>query len=105
MAMNVTILRIPQTLRLADGSSVDVEELSVQLPIVRDLACLGDVNEVSCRASTTIYVTHTVKLSCEEFNEFSSNLRKSRDWLRGKGGQVDDGDLCVEVISAGNLYL
>jgi hypothetical protein len=104
-AMTVTILRIPQTLRLGDGSSVNVEELSVQLPIVRDLAYLGDVSEVSCRATTTIYITHTVKLSCEEFNEFCSNLRKPRDWLRGHGGRVNDGDLCVEVCSTGNLYL
>ncbi len=103
--MTVTILRIPQTLRLGDGSSVNVEELSVQLPIVRDLAYLGDVSEVSCRATTTIYITQTVKLSCEEFNEFCSNLRKPRDWLRGQGGRVNDGDLCVEVCSTGNLYL
>ena len=41
----------------------------------------------------------------EEFDGFSMNLYKSRDWLKGKGGYFMQGRLCVEIQAPGRPLL
>lgn len=99
--MTLTIERTPRTLTFG-AAVLEVEELSVRLPFSRKPVTL---NEVGGYGPIRIYVTETHALTPDEFDAFSRNLLVSRDWLRGKGGSVADGYLCVEITAPGRPYL
>ena len=101
MTMTITIERTPRTMT-RDGTAIQVEELSVRLPFARKPA---DLDEVGGFGSTRIFVTETREMTPGDFDIFASNLMKSRDWLRGKGGGTGDGYFCVEVCAPGRPYL
>jgi hypothetical protein len=99
--MTITIERTPLTIT-REGLAIQVEELSVRLPFARKPA---DLSEVGGFGNTRILVTETRETTTSDFDAFASNLRKSRDWLRGKGGGTGDGYFCVEVHAPGRPYL
>lgn len=99
--MTITIERTPSTLHVGD-ITVEVEELGVRLPFTRKPANLA---EVGGRGQMKVYVTETKVLTPAEFDIFAASLLVSRDWLRGKGGGIGDGCLCVEVTAPGRPYL
>jgi hypothetical protein len=99
--MTITIERTPLTIT-REGLAIQVEELSVRLPFARKPA---DLSEVGGFGNTRILVTETREMTTSEFDSFASNLMKSRDWLRGKGGGTGDGYFCVEVRAPGRPYL
>ncbi len=99
--MTITIERTPRTLQWG-AQSIAVEELSVRLPFARKPI---DLNEVGGTGQKMVFVTETHELTSAEFDVFASTLLKSRDWLSGKGGGIDDGYLCVEVTAPGRPYL
>ena len=99
--MTITIERTPLTIT-REGLAIQVEELSVRLPFARKPA---DLSEVGGFGNTRILVTETREMTQSDFDSFASNLMKSRDWLRGKGGGTGDGYFCVEVHAPGRSYL
>ena len=56
-------------------------------------------------AGCIVYVTEVREMEPEEFDGFAMNLFKSRDWLKGKGGYLGEGRLCVQVHAPGRPYL
>ncbi len=104
--MTITIDRTPRTLKFSDGTTREVEELGTLLPMTRKPAHLG---EVGGYGRHRIYITETVQLTSDEFDQFACSLLRSRDWLAGKGGSgtdgVNTGVLCVEVTAPGRPYL
>ena len=92
-SMTITIERTPRTLQF-EGTAIEVEELSVHLPFARKPA---DLSEVGGEGNYKVFVTETREMTPAEFDTFASQLLKSRDWLSGKGGDIQDGKLCVEV--------
>ena len=99
--MTITIERTPLTIT-REGLAIQVEELSVRLPFARKPA---DLSEVGGYGNTRILITETREMTTGDFDSFASNLMKSRDWLRGKGGGTGDGYFCVEVHAPGRPYL
>jgi hypothetical protein len=99
--MTITIERTPRTMT-REGVAIQVEELSVRLPFARKPV---DLNEVGGYGDTKIFVTETREMTPMDFDSFASNLMKSRDWLRGKGGGTEGGYFCVEVCAPGRPYL
>ena len=99
--MTITIERKPLTI-MFDGQQVQVEELSIRLPFGRKPS---DINDIAATGDYVVYVTETRTMTPEEFDGFAMNLYKSRDWLRGKGGYIGNGRLCVEVHAPGRPYL
>lgn len=99
--MTITIERTPLTIT-REGLAIQVEELSVRLPFARKPA---DLSEVGGYGNTRILVTETREMTPVDFDFFASNLMKSRDWLRGKGGGTGDAYFCVEVHAPGRPYL
>ncbi|MDP2433521.1 MAG: hypothetical protein Q8O33_16070 [Pseudomonadota bacterium] len=99
--MTITIERTPRTLNFG-GTAIEVEELGVRLPFARKPV---DLSEVGGNGQTKVYITETKELTPAEFDEFARSLLVSRDWLRGKGGGIGDGSLCVEVTAPGRPYL
>ena len=99
--MTITIDRKPLTI-MFDGQQVQVEELSIRLPFGRKPT---DIKDIAASGNDVVYVTETRTMTPEEFDGFSMNLYKSRDWLRGKGGYIGNGRLCVEVHAPGRPYL
>ena len=99
--MTITIDGIPLTIT-REGIAIQVEELSVRLPFARKPA---ELSEVGGYGNTRILVTETREMTTSDFDAFASNLMKSRDWLRGKGGGTGDGYFCVEVHAPGRPYL
>lgn len=99
--MTFTIERPPRTLTFG-AAVLEVEELGVRLPFARKPVTLS---EVGGYGQIRIYITETHSLTPDEFDALTRNLLVSRDWLRGKGGSVGDGYLCVEVTAPGRPYL
>lgn len=99
--MTLTIERTPKTLRF-QGQSIDVEMLGIRLPFARKAESL---QEMCASGDMRIYITETIVLTPAGFDEFARNLSAPRDWLKGKGGHVADGVLCVEVHAPGRPYL
>ena len=99
--MTITIERIPKTLRF-QGQSIDVEILGIRLPFARKP---GSLQEMCASGEARIYITETIVMTPAEFDEFASNLTAPRDWLKGKGGNVAGGCLCIEVHAPGRPYL
>ena len=105
--MNTTteVERTPLKLAI-DGQTIAVEQLGVRLPFARKPAHLREVSETSDR-SNLVYVIETREMTPAEFDALSSSLLRSREWLKGKGGYVGAGRLCVEVRALGrpSLYI
>ena len=99
--MTITIERTPRTLQF-EGTSIEVEELSVRLPFARKPA---DLSEVGGEGNYKVFVIETREMNPAEFDAFASQLLKSRDWLSGKGGYLEDGRLCVEIRATGRPIL
>ncbi|MBU6956041.1 hypothetical protein KP814_32170 [Hahella sp. HN01] len=99
--MTLTITRTPRTL-IVGGISIEVEELGVRLPFARKPV---DLSEVGGYGQHRIYVTETREMTTIEFDVFTNHLSARRDWLRGKGGSVHGGELCIEVTAPGRPYL
>ena len=99
--MTITIERTPRTLRFHNRTIV-VEELSIRLPFARKPTDLSDM--CAC-GNGIVYVTETVEMTSGEFDVFARTLHLARPWLKGKGGSVGDGHLCIEVHAPGRPYL
>ena len=99
--MTITIDRKPLTITF-DGQEMQVEELSIRLPFGRKPA---DITDIAATGDYVVYVTETREMDPEEFDGFSVNLHKSRDWLKGKGGLLCQGHMCVMVHAPGRPYL
>ena len=100
-AMTLTIERTPRTVRFK-GEPLHVEELGVCLPFASKPDCL---REMCATGEHRIYITETVEMTIAEFDEFTRDLTRPQTWLAGKGGNVADGCLCVEVHAPGRPYL
>ena len=85
-----------------DGQEIEVQELSIRLPFGRKPS---DINDIAGSGDYIVYVTEVREMEPEEFDGFSMNLHKSRDWLKGKGGLLCQGHLCVMVHASGRPYL
>jgi hypothetical protein len=97
-------LRIPRTPRIVQfrGQSLRVEELGVRLPF----ACKpGSLREMCATGEHRIYIIETVELTIAQFDDFTRDLTRPQPWLAGKGGNVADGCLCVEVHAPSRSYL
>jgi hypothetical protein len=99
--MTLHIPRTPRTLKFR-GRPIQVEELGARLPF----ACKPDnLREMCATGEHRIYITETVEMTIAEFDEFTRDLTRPQTWLAGKGGNVADGCLCVEVHAPGRPYL
>ena len=76
--------------------------MSVRLPFARKPA---DLSEVGDEGSYKVFVTETREMTPAVFDGFASQLLKSRDWLSGKGGYLEDGRLCIEIRATGRPML
>ena len=85
-----------------DGQEIEVQELSIRLPFGRKPS---DITDIAGSGDYIVYVTETREMEPEEFDGFAMNLYKSRDWLKGKGGYLGEGRLCVQVHAPGRPYL
>ncbi len=85
-----------------DGQEIEVQELSVRLPFGRKPS---DITDIAGCGDSIVYVTETREMEPEEFDGFAMNLYKSRDWLKGKGGYLGQGRLCIQVHAPGRPYL
>lgn len=99
--MTLTIERTPRTLQFG-GETLHVVELGVRLPFARKPESL---DEMCASGNARIYITETVEMTPAEFDTFARHLYLSRDWPRGKGGNIAGGVLCVEVHAPGRPYL
>ncbi len=99
--MTITIERKPLTIQF-DGKYMQVEELGIRLPFGRKPT---DISDIAACGVEAVYVTEIREMDPEEFDGFKLNLGKSRDWLKGKGGDYWDGRLCVMVHAPGRPYL
>jgi len=99
--MTITIERKPMTIHF-DGKDMEVEELNIRLPFGRKPA---DITEIAACGDYTVYVSDTREMTPEEFDGFAMNLYKSRDWLKGKGGYLGQGRLCIQVHAPARPYL
>lgn len=99
--ITLTIECKPETINW-DGQELQVHKLSIRLPFGRKPT---DITDIAASGDYTVYVTDTLEMEPEEFDGFAMNLYKSRDWLKGKGGYVGDGRLCVMVHAPGRPYL
>ncbi len=84
------------------SQDLEVNELSIPLPLGHKPA---NINDITSSGHSTVYVTETREMDPEEFDGFSVNLHKSRDWLKGKGGLLCQGHMCVMVHAPGRPYL
>ncbi len=99
--MTLHIPRTPRTLKFR-GRPLQVEELGARLPF----ACKPDsLREMCATGEHRIYITETVELTIAQFDAFTTDLTRPQAWLAGKGGNVADGCLCVEVHAPGRPYL
>lgn len=99
--MILTIERTPRTLTFRD-ETIEVEELGVRLPFARKPA---DLREMCASGHERIYITETVEMTPAEFDVFANSFYAPRAWLKGKGGSICGGHLCVEVHAPGRPYL
>ncbi|MFM6990339.1 MAG: hypothetical protein ACKOWD_03420 [Rhodoferax sp.] len=99
--MTITIERTPRTFKFRE-TTITVEELSITLPFGRKSV---NIDELCASGIYQVFVTETRTLTPEEFDRLGRTLLISRDWLRGKGGSIEDGMLCVEVTAPGRPYL
>lgn len=97
----ITIERQPLIIDF-DGQQIAVEELSIRLPFGRKPT---NINDICGNDESTIYVTESLEMSIEDFDDLANHLYKSRDWLKGKGGYYGEGRLCVEVHAPSRPYL
>lgn len=99
--MTITIERKPMTVNF-QGKSIEVEELSIRLPFGRKPV---DITDIAACGDYTVYVCETKKMTPNEFDSFAMGLFKPCEWLKGKGGYVGAGRLCVEVCAPGRPHL
>lgn len=99
--MIITIERTPKTLRF-QGQSIDVEMLGIRLPFARKPESL---QEMCACGDARIYITETVEMTVAEYDAFVASFCAPRAWLKGKGGCIDDGHVCIEVHAPGRPYL
>ncbi|MEK7345119.1 MAG: hypothetical protein AAB176_05455 [Pseudomonadota bacterium] len=99
--ITITIESKPTTINF-DGRELQVQKLSIPLPFGRKPS---DISEIAAVGADAVYVTDIREMEPEEFDGFTMNLHKSRDWLKGKGGYYGDGRLCVAVHAPGRPYL
>jgi hypothetical protein len=99
--ITLTIERTPRTLQFC-GQTIEVEELGSRLPFARKPAELAGM---CATGNAIVYVTETVEMTPGEFDTFANNLHLSRPWLKGKGGSIGDGHLCIEIHAPGRPYL
>ena len=99
--MTITIERTPRTVKFR-GQTLRVEQLGVRLPFACKPDCL---REMCATGEHRIYITETVEMTIAQFDDFATDLTRPQEWLAGKGGNVADGCLCVEVHAPGRPYL
>ncbi len=99
--INITIESKPFTINF-DDRELQVQKLSIPLPFGRKPT---DIEDIAACGVEAVYVTEIRDMDPEEFDGFKLNLGKSRDWLKGKGGEYWDGRLCVMVRAPGRPYL
>jgi len=85
-----------------DGRQVRAEKLGIRLPFARKPVDLRDMTAIG---TYEVYVSKTVTLTPQEFDEFASRLLKPRDWLAGEGGYEGYARVCVEVVADGRPTL
>ncbi len=99
--MTLTIERTPRTVKFR-GQNLHVEQLGVRLPF----ACKPDrLRDMCATGEHRIYITETIEMTIAQFDDFTTDLTRPQAWLAGKGGNVDDGCLCIEVHAPGRPYL
>ena len=96
-SMSITIERTPLTLQW-EGQDIQVEQLGIRLPFARKPENLGDM---SASGDYIVYVTETRTMTPEEFDGFAANLLVSRDWLAGKGEQLE---VCKQMLTELQSY-
>ena len=101
MTMTITIERTPRTLWL-NGNVINVEELSICLPFARKPE---NLREMSASGRERVFVAETIEMTTAEFDAFAATFYASRDWLKGKGGSVEGGHVCIEVHAPDRPYL
>lgn len=99
--ISITIESKPTTINF-DGRELQVQKLSIPLPFGRKPT---DISDIAACGVEAVYITEIREMDPEEFDGFKLNLGKSRDWLKGKGGDYWDGKLCVMVRAPGRPYL
>lgn len=99
--MTLTIERTPRTVKF-HGQTLRVEQLGVRLPFACKPDCL---REMCATGEHRIYITETIEMTIAQFDDFATDLTQPQAWLAGKGGNVDDGCLCIEVHAPGRPYL
>jgi hypothetical protein len=99
--MTITIERKPRTLWLCD-KAINVEELSIRLPFARKPESL---REMCASGHERVYVAETVEMTTAEYDAFAATFYEPRSWLKGKGGCVDNGHVCIEVHAPDRPYL
>jgi len=99
--MTLTIERTPRTVKFR-GQTLHVEQLGVRLPF----ACKPDrLRDMCATGEHRIYVTETIEMNIAEFDDFTTDMTRPQPWLAGKGGNVADGCLCIEVHAPGRPFL
>ena len=84
------------------GRQIQVEKVGIRLPFARKPVDLRDMTAIG---TYEVYVSKTVTLTLEAFDEFASRLLTPRDWLAGEGGNLGHARVCVEVVAAGRPTL
>ena len=102
--INLAIKFKPLTIQLGD-KELEIHELSIPLPFGRKPS---NINDITSFGHSTVYVTDTREMAPEEFDGFSMNLHKPRDWLKGKGGllcKVICASWCMHLVALTFLWM
>lgn len=102
--MRTMTIRINRCTRWLEflGQRIRVEELDRKLPFASKPASL---HEMCLSGEEKIFVTDTIEMTMAEFDAFSADFSAPQPWLAGKGGNVANGCLCVEVCAPDRPYL
>lgn len=52
-----------------------------------------------------VYVAETVEMTTADYDAFAATFYEPRAWLKGKGGYVENGHVCIEVRAPDRPYL
>ncbi|WKB54368.1 hypothetical protein [Eleftheria terrae] len=93
--LTIRISRTPRTVFMC-GREVAVHELGIRLPFTRKPQTLEDVGGGEPQR---IFVTSTRHLTAEEYDEFTGDLMRRREWVTREGGLIWNAWVCVELVA------